>query len=824
MLVAKQHKKLVLNLKNIDRVTTVIPTAKPFDFKGHTLVAVPHRTDEVRVLRNLGFDAPAPVSYYYDWPGVYTPFAHQKHMVEFMSTNPRCFNLGDMGTGKTLSVLWAYDWLRSVGELRRALIITPLSTLERTWGDEIFKHFSHLSFGVLHGTPERRLKVLAQEHDIYLVNHDGIKGKALFNALMKREDIDLVVVDEVAAFRNPGTDKWKALRKLVETKSWVWGLTGTPTPNEPTDAWGQCKLIVPEKVPRYRGQFTDMVMKKVSQFKWVPKADANDTVHSVMQPAIRYARKDCIDLPPTTYQTYEVELGPDQKRVYEDMLKKLKAEWEGGQLTAANEAVKMNKLLQIACLRYDTEVLTERGWVAITNVTAADRVWDGVEWVHHNGVAYMGDKPTVVCGGVHMTSDHRVLSSAGWVTAWEFNDGYASGRLDWESVRLPDGAATGGVQRRQEQESNMAVPMSLRRGGGARKPEPAQPTSPKREALRMPARAPAQDARDVSNTTLRQLAEHEAALPRPDGQGLQKLRRAWGRGVRTLARVLRELLGGHGSDIRARAYVGAQGQRRAVLAGELPMGGRPPAGQEPPYEHAAAHPERRDDFTGRGGRVRAKPGHVVGSPAEVRVAAGEVAEHTSPVYDILNCGPRNRFVARGSGAPIIVHNCGAAYDKHGNTVIIPAKQRLEVLHEIIEGAGAKVIVFVPIVAAVEAVAEVLAKRYEVGVIHGGTPKGERDRIFGAFQKTEEPRIIVAQPAAMSHGLTLTRANTIVWFAPITSNEVYEQANARIVRPGQKSNTLIAHIEGSDVERRMYDRLRKRGTSQGILLDMFQDKG
>lgn len=516
MLVAKQHKKLVLNLKNIDRVTTVIPTAKPFDFKGHTLVAVPHRTDEVRVLRNLGFDAPAPVSYYYDWPGVYTPFAHQKHMVEFMSTNPRCFNLGDMGTGKTLSVLWAYDWLRSVGELRRALIITPLSTLERTWGDEIFKHFSHLSFGVLHGTPERRLKVLAQEHDIYLVNHDGIKGKALFNALMKREDIDLVVIDEVAAFRNPGTDKWKALRKLIENKSWVWGLTGTPTPNEPTDAWGQCKLIVPEKVPRYRGQFTDMVMKKVSQFKWVPKADANDTVHSVMQPAIRYARKDCIDLPPTTYQTYEVELGPDQKRVYEDMLKKLKAEWEGGQLTAANEAVKMNKLLQIAC--------------------------------------------------------------------------------------------------------------------------------------------------------------------------------------------------------------------------------------------------------------------------------------------------------------------GAAYDKHGNTVIIPAKQRLEVLHEIIEGAGAKVIVFVPIVAAVEAVAEVLAKRYEVGVIHGGTPKGERDRIFGAFQKTEEPRIIVAQPAAMSHGLTLTRANTIVWFAPITSNEVYEQANARIVRPGQKSNTLIAHIEGSDVERRMYDRLRKRGTSQGILLDMFQDKG
>ena len=515
MIVAKNNRQLVLNLKNPERVTTVIPTAEAFEYKGRTLVAVPHKTDEVRVLRNLGIDAPAPISHYYDWPGVYKPFAHQRHMAEFMSTNPRCFNLGDMGTGKTLSVLWAYDWLRSQGEVKRALIVSPLSTLERTWGDEIFRHFSHLSFGVLHGTVDRRLKVLAQEHDVYIVNHDGTKGKALLAALVAREDIDLIVIDEVATYRNPGTEKWKAMRRLVADRKWVWGLTGTPTPNEPTDAWGQCKLIVPERVPAFRGRFVDMVMNKVAMYKWVPRPDANDTVHRVMQPSIRYARKDCIDLPPTTYQTYEVEMSAAQKRVYTDMLNKFKAEHAGGQLVAANEAVKMNKLLQVAV--------------------------------------------------------------------------------------------------------------------------------------------------------------------------------------------------------------------------------------------------------------------------------------------------------------------GAAYDERGETVILPAEERVRLLREIIESAGSKVIVFVPIVAAVLHVAEQLSKHYPVETVHGGTPKGDRDRIFGAFQKTADPHVLVAQPGAMSHGITLTAANTIVWYAPIGSNETYEQANARIVRPGQKLNTLIAHIEGSEVERRMYARLRSRGTMQGVLLGMFEQE-
>ena len=76
---------------------------------------------------------------------------------------------------------------------------------------------------------------------------------------------------------------------------------------------------------------------------------------------------------------------------------------------------------------------------------------------------------------------------------------------------------------------------------------------------------------------------------------------------------------------------------------------------------------------------------------------------------------------------------------------------------------------------------------------------------------------------MSHGLTLTAASTVIWFAPVTSNEVYQQANARITRPGQKHNQLIVNIEGSLVERKVYTRLKAKQSMQGALLDIIRDE-
>jgi hypothetical protein len=541
MIVHKKRRALILKVRHPERITSVIPTAKSFQYKGTTLVAVPHKTEEVRVLRNIGIEAPNPILYYYDWPRapyIKAPFQAQIATAAFLTGYNRAYCHNGLGSGKTQATLWAYDFLRAQKLVRSMLVVSPLSTLERTWGDSIFDHFPHLSFVVLHGTRERRLKLLQQPADIYIINHDGLKVVA--HEIVKQDHIDLVVVDEIAqAARNAQTDRWDYLNWVVNGKSptkqvelpdgrtcrssvgkpgkvrGCWGLTGTPTPNEPTDAWAQCRLVTPETVPPYFNKFKEMVMRQVGPFSWVSRDNATDVVFNTMQPAIRFSREECVDLPPTTFTTREVSLTPEQAKAYKNMETKLFAEVESGKVLAVNEAVKVNKLVQI-------------------------------------------------CAGV-------------------------------------------------------------------------------------------------------------------------------------------------------------------------------------------------------------------------------------------------------------------LYDEHGNEVAMPCKPRLDVVAEIIEEADGKVIVFVPFVSSIALVANDLRKRgFSVEVIYGDVPKSKRDEVFSAFQKTQHPRVLVAQPAAMSHGLTLTAANTTVWYAPTNSADIYEQANARTTRPGQKRNTLIVNIEGSPIERKMYTRLKTKQKMQNMLLEMIQE--
>ena len=519
-MILKAKKAVILKLRDPARVTTVIPTAKLVRHKGNTLVAVPHRPDETRVLRALGFDLPDPMRVHYEWPqarGKYDPYVTQLETASFASMNSRCFINNSMGTGKTVSSLWAYDYMRKSGQVKKLLIICPLSTMERTWADEIFMTFPHLQANVLYGSAERRKKLLADKSaDIYIINTDGIK--IIKDLLAKREDIDVVIVDEVAMFRNAGTTRFKILNDILNkqpVQRRVWALTGMPPPNAPTDAWAQCRLIIPAStvVPKYFGAARDALMDARGPFKFIAKSTANDTVKEWMQPSIRFSLDEVTELPDQVVLHRHTDMSEAQKRAYNMMLSKLKTEYEGGEILALNEAVKASKLVQIAC-----------------------------------GVAYAVD---------------------------------------------------------------------------------------------------------------------------------------------------------------------------------------------------------------------------------------------------------------------------------GKRIMLPAPNRMELLRELIAESEGKVIVFVPLTGALEHVAKELAKEWEVAIVHGATPKPERDVIFGAFQNTPNPHVLVANPGTMSHGLTLTAATTIIWFAPIYSLDIYGQANARIKRIGQKNKTRIINISGSPIEDKIYDRLEKKETMQSLLLDMLE---
>jgi SNF2 family DNA or RNA helicase len=494
-------------------LANIFASAKRITHEGNELLLVNHGIDETKLLRNVGFDVPAPILTHYDFEGG-SPFDVQRKTCAMLTMNQRAYVLNGMGTGKTKSALWAWRYLNRVGAAQKLLVVAPLSTLNFTWAKEIFQTLPGVNIQVLHGTKAKRLQKLGDMNaDVYIVNHDGLGVVA--DALADRSDIDTVVLDELAVYRNGTSTRTKVTKKVTANRKWVWGMTGSPTPNAPTDAWAQCSIVTPHTVPRYFNRFRDEVMRRLTQYKWVPKDDAVDRVFEVMSPAVRFTLEDVAELPDLVERVVDVEMGAKQTKVYKQMEEHAFAAVASQEITAVNAGVVLNKLLQISL-----------------------------------GYVYSNEK-----GVVALDNDERL----------------------------------------------------------------------------------------------------------------------------------------------------------------------------------------------------------------------------NAIVDIVNSTDR------------------------------------------------KVIVFAPFVHALEGIAKRLTSEgYDTRQVSGDTPKGERDEVFNLFQNTRAIKVIAAHPQCMSHGLTLTAADTIVWAAPITSLEIFLQANARIRRVGQSHKQQIIMLQGSKVEKRAYARLRAKEQVQNLLLEMFEE--
>ena len=449
----------------------------------------------------------------YNWPGKFKPFAHQKQTSEFLTLNRKAFCFNEQGTGKTASVIWATDYLMNLGVLRRVLVICPLSIMKSAWQADLFKFAMHRTCDVAYGDAKQRKKIIGQGAEYVIINFDGVE-------IVKQDIIngkfDLIVIDEASAYKNSQTTRWKTLKEVVSKVKGVWMLTGTPASQSPVDAYGLAKIINPDNTPKFYGSFRDQVMYKVGTFRWVPKPNAQEVVHRVLQPAIRFEKDQCLDLPDVTFVERDAPLTAQQVKYYRLLKKQMMMSADGEQVTAVNAATSINKLLQIS-------------------------------------------------GGAVYTDTKEVI---------EF---------------------------------------------------------------------------DVSN-------------------------------------------------------------------------------------------------------------------------------------------------------------------------------RLKVILEVIEEASHKVLVFVPFTHTIELLNAYLTKNgISCAIINGAVSVNKRHEIISKFQTDEEPRVLIIQPQAASHGLTLTAANVIIWYATVTSVETYLQANARINRPGQKNPMTIVHIKGSDVEAKLYSMLQNNITSHTKIIDLYRQE-
>ena len=339
-----ENKILLLNLKNPNKVTTVIPKSKQI---GTNKVAVNWGLDEARVLKNLQIkNIPSPIIGKYDWPGLHKPFEHQKTTASFLTLHQRAFCLNEQGTGKTGSVIWAADYLMKTKKVRRVLVICPLSIMDSAWRADLFKFAMHRTVDIAYGSREKRNRIIASDAEFVIINYDGVE---IVQDAIANGNFDLIVIDEANAYKNAQTTRWKTLNKLIKPDTWLWLLTGTPAAQSPVDAFGLAKLVNPSGVPKFFTAFKDSVMYKITQFKWVVRPNADQVVFNALQPAIRFTKEECLDLPEMTYVSREVELTPQQKKYYEILRKQLVMQTSGEQVTAVNAAVGLNKLLQISC-------------------------------------------------------------------------------------------------------------------------------------------------------------------------------------------------------------------------------------------------------------------------------------------------------------------------------------------------------------------------------------------------------------------------------------------------------------------------------------------
>jgi SNF2 family DNA or RNA helicase len=209
----------------------------------------------------------------------------------------------------------------------------------------------------------------------------------------------------------------------------------------------------------------------------------------------------------------------------------------------------------------------------------------------------------------------------------------------------------------------------------------------------------------------------------------------------------------------------------------------------------------------------------------------ELTPQQKKYYETL----RKQLVVQASGEQITAVNaavglskllqisCGAVYSDTGETLTFDIKNRYKVLQEVIDETKQKILIFVPFKNTIKVLSEKLhADGYTTDIISGDVSAGKRAEIFNSFQTTANPRILIIQPQAAAHGVTLTAADTVVWWGPTPSLEIYAQANARVHRPGQRHPVTIVRLQGSNAERHLYKLLDNRIDENTKLVELYKN--
>jgi len=286
---------------------------------------------------------------------------YQDYCVDFLKDHPESLLILEMGLGKSIVALTGVlDLMFDRFEVSRVLVVAPLRVARSVWPEEalLWEHTHFLTMSVVVGTAKQREDALDKKADIYVVNRENLSWLVeYYEKKHKAWPFDMVILDELSSFKNHTSQRWRALRKVRPLIKRVVGLTGTPCSNGLLDLWAEAYLVDKgERLGKFFGRYREAYFKPTSinpytgvVFNYAPIPGAEQAIYSRLSDiTVSMKSVDLLDLPECVSVSYQVDLDPEERELYEKMKKELLVDIDGETIDASNAAVLSGKLLQMA--------------------------------------------------------------------------------------------------------------------------------------------------------------------------------------------------------------------------------------------------------------------------------------------------------------------------------------------------------------------------------------------------------------------------------------------------------------------------------------------
>lgn len=275
------------------------------------------------------------------------PFEHQIKCFNFFKELTMGGLFLEMGLGKTKIVIDLISYLKLMGKINGpVLYVCPNSVLENVKNE--FEEHSSIDWKIeiLNGAKSKKLRNLQGDYDIYIMNYEAVR--TIEQELMKKE-FDVIICDESTRIKNSRALCSKSLHRLGQAVKYRYIMTGTPVTQCAIDIYSQYKFLEPSlfgpSFYAFKNKYA--IMGGFNNHQIIGYRNLEELHKKIFAIALRFTKKDCLDLPDKIYEVKQFDLNPEEQKLYEQIKENILVSIADQQITAQLAITKLIKLTQV---------------------------------------------------------------------------------------------------------------------------------------------------------------------------------------------------------------------------------------------------------------------------------------------------------------------------------------------------------------------------------------------------------------------------------------------------------------------------------------------